>query len=131
MQSSSGKRKQNPNKPKRVPIRTCIACRNPGDKRSLVRLVKTPAGVQIDTGGKQAGRGAYLHSRQDCWQKSLAAPNLIGRALKTQITDSDLAQMAQYAMEHIQNIQSEADNTSGIDNLPTVHADDGERIAGV
>ena len=31
-------------------------------KRSLVRLVRRPEGVQVDPTGKLAGRGAYLHN---------------------------------------------------------------------
>ena len=60
------------NRPKKhVPQRTCIACREVNDKRSLIRIVKTPEGVRIDPSGKLAGRGAYLHESRDCWDKAL------------------------------------------------------------
>ena len=46
---------------KRIPQRTCVGCRDVGDKRQLVRLVRTPGGtVEIDDTGKRPGRGAYL-----------------------------------------------------------------------
>ncbi|MCX6021879.1 MAG: YlxR family protein, partial [Chloroflexi bacterium] len=36
-------------RPKHVPERSCVACRTAQPKRSLVRLVRTPAGsVEID-----------------------------------------------------------------------------------
>ena len=46
---------------KRVPLRTCISCRENKDKRDLLRIVKTPEGeVLIDSTGRMNGRGAYI-----------------------------------------------------------------------
>lgn len=50
-----------------IPIRTCIACRTPGDKRGLVRIVRTPQHeVLVDFTGKMNGRGAYLCASEPC-----------------------------------------------------------------
>ena len=50
------------NKPKKhVPQRTCVACREVNEKRSLIRIVRGPEGVAVDKTGKMPGRGAYLH----------------------------------------------------------------------
>ncbi len=55
---------------KRVPMRTCIACRAVKPKEELVRLVCSPEGlVEIDTTGKKPGRGAYLCGRLECWER--------------------------------------------------------------
>ena len=49
------------------PIRTCVACREEGSKRSLIRVVRAPDGlIAVDPGGRAPGRGAYLHGSQSC-----------------------------------------------------------------
>ena len=48
-------------KPKKIPVRMCVACRQGRPKRELIRIVKNKAGVvSVDTTGKAKGRGAYL-----------------------------------------------------------------------
>jgi len=79
--------KQGP-KPKHVPQRTCIACRQVAGKRSFVRIVRTEAGVEIDTTGKRAGRGAYLHPNQHCWQAVLQG-NRLGQALRATLNPAE------------------------------------------
>jgi len=49
------------NKPKKVPLRRCVATNEQFPKKELVRIVRTPSGeVMIDLNGKMNGRGAYL-----------------------------------------------------------------------
>jgi predicted RNA-binding protein YlxR (DUF448 family) len=82
---------------KRQPQRTCIACRRVLTKRTLRRIVHTPADeVVVDPSGKLAGRGAYLCAYQDCWQKALKA-RLIGPALKATLSEADAARLLVYA----------------------------------
>jgi len=72
-----------------IPQRTCIACREVAGKRGLIRLVRTPEGVQIDpTGKKLAGRGAYLHPQQRCWRQALENRR-IEQALRTKLSAAD------------------------------------------
>lgn len=81
-------------RPKRVPQRTCIACRQVAGKRQLVRLVRTPAGaVEVDPTGKKNGRGAYLHADPACWDAALKRKAL-QHALKTELTEEDRAGLA-------------------------------------
>ena len=87
------------NRRPKIAVRTCIACRDVEDKRSLIRLVRSPDGIYIDPTSKQAGRGAYLHERQDCWQRALRATQLIGRALKTKVSTADVERLANFAAE--------------------------------
>ena len=62
---------------KHVPQRTCVACRRVAGKRELVRLVRTTdGGVEIDIGGKEAGRGAYLCPTRACWETALKGGRL-------------------------------------------------------
>jgi predicted RNA-binding protein YlxR (DUF448 family) len=61
--------KKQTKRPKHVPLRTCISCRETKPKRELLRIVRTPDGhVLIDAGGKKSGRGAYLCARLSCWE---------------------------------------------------------------
>ena len=65
------KHKQQP-RPRHVPQRTCIVCRQVRPKRELIRVVRTPeARVELDPGGKKSGRGAYLCARRSCWEPAL------------------------------------------------------------
>lgn len=83
-------------RPRRVPQRTCVACRGVEGKRALVRVVRTPEGaVQVDPTGKRNGRGAYLHSSRACWDTALARKAL-QRALKVEISDADRDALVQY-----------------------------------
>jgi len=62
---------------RRVPQRTCVACRRVGVKRELVRLVRNPAGcIEIDSTGKKQGRGAYICPDPACWDKALKGKQL-------------------------------------------------------
>jgi predicted RNA-binding protein YlxR (DUF448 family) len=75
-------------KPKHVPQRTCIACRKVAGKRSLLRLVRTEKGVEVDGTGKLAGRGAYLHPYQNCWQAVMRGGR-IEQALRARLSEED------------------------------------------
>jgi hypothetical protein len=76
-------------RPKHVPIRTCVACRQSSAKRELLRIVRDPAGrVQLDPTGKKPGRGAYLCTFYECWEQALTS-GLLSRALKTTLSDED------------------------------------------
>ena len=56
-------------------------------KRQLIRIVRSPDGVQVDQTGKLAGRGAYLHDRRSCWEKGMKGA--LAHALKTELADGD------------------------------------------
>ncbi|MGI6258450.1 MAG: YlxR family protein [Anaerolineaceae bacterium] len=74
-------------KPKHVPQRTCVGCREVLPKKNLIRLVKTEQGVQIDQSGKLPGRGAYLHDQRSCWVKGLKGS--LAKALRTSISEQE------------------------------------------
>jgi hypothetical protein len=56
-------------------------------KRSLIRIVRGPEGIQVDPTGKSAGRGAYLHDRRSCWDRGLKGA--LASALKADLTAED------------------------------------------
>ncbi len=84
-------------RPRHIPQRTCIVTRQTGDKRGLIRVVRTPEGrVEVDPTGKKNGRGAYLTADRAIWEKALAG-NVLARALKVEIAPDDLAALRAYA----------------------------------
>ena len=49
----------------------CTGCGEMYDKRTLVRVVKSPEGdVSLDLTGKKAGRGAYVCKNIECLKKA-------------------------------------------------------------
>ena len=82
-------------RPKHVPQRMCLACRQKTDKRRLTRIVRTQEeGVVVDPTGKKNGRGAYLCDQQPCWDKTIKNRGLLNRALLTEISDEALIALA-------------------------------------
>jgi predicted RNA-binding protein YlxR (DUF448 family) len=66
-------------------------------KRSLIRIVRTPQGVQIDPGGKLPGRGAYLHDQRACWENGLRGA--LAKALNTEIAAEDQERLRAFMLE--------------------------------
>ena len=84
---------------KHIPQRTCVACRTTGDKRKLVRAVRTPEGsVEVDPSGKRDGRGAYLCVRPSCWEEALKNGRLAA-ALRATISAHDRDALRSYASQ--------------------------------
>jgi predicted RNA-binding protein YlxR (DUF448 family) len=86
------KQKQ-PKRPKHIPQRTCIACRQKKDKRHLTRIVHTlDDGTILDPSGKRNGRGAYVCDQPACWDKIIKT-DLLTQALKTAVTTDEKAEL--------------------------------------
>jgi len=79
---------------KHIPQRTCVACREVLPKRSMIRVVRSTSGVQVDLTGKMTGRGAYLHDRRSCWEKALKGS--LAHALKSDISETDRAALLSF-----------------------------------
>lgn len=79
--------KKSKRRSKHVPQRTCVGCREVLPKRSLIRIVRGPEGVQVDLTGKAHGRGAYLHDDRSCWERGIKSG--LDHALKTKLTDQE------------------------------------------
>ena len=91
-------------RPKHVPQRTCVACRETGAKRGLIRLVRTPEGtVKVDPTGKHNGRGAYLCAWMRCWERGVNE-RVLGRALRLEgLTAENRDALLRYADERVPN----------------------------
>lgn len=56
-------------KPRKIPLRKCIACQEMKPKKQLIRVVRTPLDViEIDLTGKKSGRGAYICATISCFK---------------------------------------------------------------
>ena len=74
-------------------MRQCIGCGEMKEKKSLIRVIRTPEGeILLDESGKANGRGVYLCPKKSCLQKARKAKRL-ERNLKVAIPDEIWAQL--------------------------------------
>ena len=74
-----------PVKPRKIPMRMCVGCREMKPKMSLLRVVKPQEGeVHIDRSGKAPGRGAYVCNSAECLKKAQKT-RALERALESKI----------------------------------------------
>ena len=80
-------------KKRKIPMRMCVGCREMKEKRSLMRIVKSPEGViSFDRVGKAPGRGAYVCRSKECLDRAVRQRQL-ERALETKIDEQVFAQL--------------------------------------
>lgn len=71
----------------------CTGCGEMFDKRTLVRVVKSPDGeVSLDLTGKKAGRGAYVCKNTECLKKA-RKKRAFERAFSMQISEEVYSSM--------------------------------------
>ena len=64
-------------KPKKIPMRMCVGCREMKEKRDLIRIVRTPEGdAVLDPTGKRSGRGAYVCRQAECLRRAIRQKQL-------------------------------------------------------
>ena len=74
-------------KPKKIPMRMCVGCREMKEKRELIRSVRTPEGETVlDPTGKKSGRGAYVCRNAECLRRSIRQKQL-ERQLEISLTE--------------------------------------------
>ena len=74
-------------KPKKIPMRMCVGCREMKEKRELIRIVRTPEGdVAPDPTGKRSGRGAYVCRNTECLRRAIRQKQL-ERQLEITLTE--------------------------------------------
>lgn len=72
-------------KPKKIPQRQCLGCREMKNKKNLIRVVRSPEGeISLDFKGKKPGRGAYVCPEAGCLAKARKSKAL-ERAFETAI----------------------------------------------
>ena len=79
-----------PQKPRKIPMRMCVGCREMKPKRELLRAVRSPEGeVTLDKTGKKAGRGAYVCFDAACLRRAIKQKQL-DRALETRLSEETM-----------------------------------------
>ena len=71
---------------KKVPMRTCIACKKNAPKKELLRIVKNGEEIFLDKTGKANGRGAYVCGDAECFKK-LKKGRLLNKAFSMEVTE--------------------------------------------
>ena len=90
-------------KQKKIPMRMCVGCREMKEKRSLIRVVRSPEGeVSLDAGGKKPGRGAYVCRNAECLGRAIRQKQL-ERQLEVQLT----AEVAEALKEELAELKAE------------------------
>ena len=80
--------------PKKIPMRKCTGCGEMKEKKSLIRIVRTPGGdIKLDRTGKINGRGAYLCDNPACLRTAQKRRSL-QRSLDTAIPDEIFDELA-------------------------------------
>ena len=73
-------------KTKKIPLRMCVGCREMKEKKSLIRVVRSPEGeLSLDPTGKKPGRGAYVCREGECLARAIRQRQL-ERQLSAEMT---------------------------------------------
>ena len=87
-------------KPKKIPMRMCVGCREMKPKKELIRVVRSPEGaVSMDPVGKKPGRGAYVCRSEACLKRAIKQKQL-ERQLEVTLTE-EVVSALQAAMENL------------------------------
>ena len=82
-----------PPKPRKIPMRMCVGCREMKPKKELLRVVRSPEGqVSLDETGKKPGRGAYCCYNAECLRRALKQGQL-DRQLEVRLSDEVNAEL--------------------------------------
>ncbi len=74
-------------KPKKIPMRMCVGCREMKPKKELLRVVRSPEGeISFDLTGRKPGRGAYVCHSSDCLLRAIKQKQL-ERTFSSPISD--------------------------------------------
>ena len=88
-------------KNRKLPVRVCIGCQEPKNKRDLVRIVRTPEGnVEVDTTGKKAGRGTYICANKSCLDAAVKGKR-IDRSLKHPVSPALVDELAEKIIHQV------------------------------
>jgi len=90
-------------KPKKIPMRMCVGCREMKPKKELLRVVRSPEGeISFDLTGRKPGRGAYVCHSSECLLRAIKQKQL-ERTFSAPISD----EVRDALTEQIANIPKE------------------------
>jgi len=79
-----------------IAVRTCVGCRQQGNREDLVRLVISQGNLSFDLNKNQPGRGSWLHKQISCFDNALQRGSF-NRALKAKLSLESLAKLKEQA----------------------------------
>ncbi|KKB38938.1 RNase P modulator RnpM [Bacillus thermotolerans] len=83
-------------RPKKVPLRKCVATGEMKDKKEMLRVVRSKEGdVSLDLTGKKAGRGAYVSKSREAVELA-KSKGILARQLNAEIPDSIFEELLSY-----------------------------------
>ncbi len=90
-------------KQKKTPERRCVGCMTSYDKRTLIRIVRSPEGeISLDSTGKKSGRGAYICKNPDCLKKAKKS-GALSRNLNTPIPEEIYEKLGEQLAGEVSN----------------------------
>ncbi len=93
-------------KPRKIPMRMCVGCREGKPKRELIRVVRGPEGtLSMDATGKKPGRGAYVCRQVSCLSRAIKQKQL-ERQLEVSMTE-EVAQALLAELERLKDLPPE------------------------
>jgi hypothetical protein len=73
------------------PVRTCVGCRQRGNRSDLIRIANFQGNLSVDTDKKLPGRGSWLHKKTKCLETAVERKAFVrafrGKADLEKITD--------------------------------------------
>lgn len=91
-----------PPKPRKIPMRMCVGCREMKPKKELLRAVRSPEGVvSLDATGKKPGRGAYCCYNAECLRRALKQGQM-DRQLEVKLSPEVNAQLMETMQQLLQ-----------------------------
>lgn len=80
---------------RKVPLRRCVGCQEQKEKKSLIRVVRTPEHeIVFDPTGKKSGRGAYICHDVACLEQA-RQKKAFNRAFKIDVPDDIYSRLEQ------------------------------------
>ena len=73
------------------PVRTCVGCRQRGNRSDLIRIANFQGNLSVDTEKKLPGRGSWLHLKTKCLETAVERKAFVrafrGKVDLEQVTD--------------------------------------------
>lgn len=77
-------------------VRTCVGCRQTGDRAELVRIVESQSNLSLDLTKSKPGRGCWIHPRNSCLSTAIDGKS-ISRALRVKVNEQALKDLKEQA----------------------------------
>jgi predicted RNA-binding protein YlxR (DUF448 family) len=76
-------------------VRTCVGCRQRGNRADLVRIINSQGFLKIDSQKSMSGRGSWLHPSSKCLEIAVER-SAFARALKAKMDHEKIEELANF-----------------------------------